>query len=280
MLGRISFSIVFFNRAFPSLTDEFSALQYQDTKINTPDSLKTENEISFQSIYNYHNVNTLVCLDNKYYIHVLRIFSLMKTAGISTTIFFIFFIFAFTGFSQSNWKLTKSKDGIQVYQRDSKNSNFKNIKVECTLEGSFEKLISIINNVNHYKDWIYNNKTTSLVKRVNGYEFIYYTETFLPWPLDNRDAVMHTRITKDTLSRVLKINSTAVPGYVAPKGDKVRITRSDINWLVTKATANLIRIVYTFETDPGGNVPSWLVNSFADKGPYESFKNLAALLKR
>ena len=55
---------------------------------------------------------------------------------------------------------------------------------------------------------------------------------------------------------------------------------SDINWYVTRASANSIRIVYTFETDPGGNVPSWLVNNFADKGPFESFKKLGELLKK
>ena len=204
----------------------------------------------------------------------------MKTAGIR--IFFLFFscLIISKAFSQSNWKLTKNKDGIQVYQRDAKNSNFKNIKVECTLEGNFDKLIAIINNVSHYKDWVYNNKATSLLKRVNGYEFYYYTETFLPWPLDNRDAVMHTKITKDSGNRVLRINSVAVPNYIAQKGGKVRISHSDINWNVTKISSNNIRIVYTFETDPGGNVPSWLVNSFADKGPFESFKKLGELLKQ
>jgi len=204
----------------------------------------------------------------------------MKTAGIRIFLLFFPCLIISKAFSQNNWKLTKNKDGIQVYQRDAKNSNFKNIKVECTLEGNFEKLIAIINNVNHYKDWVYNNKTTTLLKRVNGYEFYYYTETFLPWPLDNRDAVMHTRITKDSSNRILRINSIAVPNYIAKKEDKVRISHSDINWNVTKISSNNIRIVYTFETDPGGNVPAWLVNSFADKGPYESFKKLGELLKQ
>lgn len=204
----------------------------------------------------------------------------MKTAGIRISLLFFTCLILSNAFSQSSWKLTKNKDGIQVYQRDAKNSNFKNIKVECTLEGSFERLIAIINNVSRYKDWVYNNKATSLLKRINGYEFYYYTETFLPWPLDNRDAVMHTKITKDSANRILRINSVAVPNYIAQKGGKVRITHSDINWNVTKISPNNIRIVYTFETDPGGNVPSWLVNSFADKGPFESFKKLGQLLKQ
>ena len=137
----------------------------------------------------------------------------MKTAVIN--IFLSFFTLAnFTiAYSQTNWKLSKNKDGIQVYQRDSKNSDFKNIKVECTLPGNFDKLIAIINNVNNYKSWVYNNKTASLLKRINAYEFYYYTEAYLPWPLDNRDAVMHTRITKDSLDRFVSNNSMAAPNY-------------------------------------------------------------------
>ncbi len=204
----------------------------------------------------------------------------MKTAVIK--IFFLFFscLYISVAFSQTNWKLSKNKDGIQVYQRNSKNSDFKSIKVECTLEGSFDKLIAIINNISHYKDWVYNNKTTSLLKRISAYEFYYYTEAYLPWPLDNRDAVMHTRITKDSLNRFIKINSTATPNFIPSKSGKVRIRRSDINWHVTRPSSGTIHIIYTFESDPGGNVPAWLANNFADKGPYESFKKLGELLKK
>jgi len=204
----------------------------------------------------------------------------MKTAGITTIFVFFAFTYFSSAFGQAAWKLTKNKDGIQVYQRDIKGSNFQSIKVECTMPGNFDKLIALINNVANYKDWVYNNKTASLLKRVSAYDFYYYTEAFLPWPLDNRDAVMHTKITRDTLDRFLRINSVAVPNYIAVKDGKIRIHRSDINWHVTRPSTNTIHVVYTFETDPGGNVPAWLVNSFADKGPFESFKKLGELLKK
>ena len=204
----------------------------------------------------------------------------MKTAVINIILFFIPFFCISTAFAQASWKLTKNKDGIQVYQKDAKNSNFKSIKVECTLPGNFDKLVNVINNINQYKDWVYNNKTTSLLKRLNAYEFIYYTEAYLPWPLDNRDAVMHTKITRDSLNRFLRINSVAVPNYIQAKDGKVRIRSSDINWYVTRLSSNSIHIVYTFETDPGGNVPAWLVNSFADKGPFETFKKLGEILQK
>ena len=37
--------------------------------------------------------------------------------------------------------------------------------------------------------------------------------------------------------------------------------------------------IYVFDANPGGSVPAWLANNFADKGPYESFKKLAEMLK-
>jgi hypothetical protein len=204
----------------------------------------------------------------------------MKTIGIKTLLLFYWCVMACTVFGQDSWKLAKEKDGIKVYQRDSKNSSFKSIKVECTLQGTYDKLIAVINNVGGYKNWVYNNKEASLLKRISASEFYYYTEAYLPWPMDNRDAVMHTRITRDSLNRFLKINSTAVPNYIAPKSDKVRIPYSDINWYVTRPTTTSIHIVYTFDTNPGGNVPAWLVNNFADKGPFESFKKLAEIIKK
>ncbi len=204
----------------------------------------------------------------------------MKTIGTRIFFFFFYYIVSVTAFGQTNWKLTKNEDGIRVFQKDTKNSNFKSIRVECTFDGTYDKLINVINNIAGYQNWVYHNKATSLIKRISPYEFYYYTETYLPWPMDNRDAVMHTKITKDSLNRFLRINSSAAPNYIAKKGNKVRIARSDINWYVTSPATNKIKIVYTFETDPGGNVPAWLVNSFADKGPYESFKKLAQLLKK
>lgn len=204
----------------------------------------------------------------------------MKTAVINLCFLFLCYAAAPVAFSQTNWKLTKNKDGIKVFQRDLPNSNFKSIRVECTLPGNLDKLISVINNVGNYKEWVYNNKTAYLLKRITPYEFYYYTEAYLPWPLDNRDAAMHTIITRDSLNRFIKISSTAVPNYTEAKSGKVRIQKSSINWHVTRLTANTMQVVYTFETDPGGNVPSWLANSFADKGPYESFKKLGEKLKK
>jgi hypothetical protein len=201
----------------------------------------------------------------------------------ATMIHLLFFSLSFLSipvFGQYNWKLTKSSEGISVFQSPVINSDYKSIMVECTLEGSYDKLVSVIANVNHYRDWVYNNKTTELLKTTSPSEFYYYSETSLPWPMSNRDAVMHTTITKDSHDGFLKISSVNSAGLVSEKSGKVRVPHSNINWYVTAPTPGTIHIIYTFEADPGGSIPAWLVNNFADKGPLESFRKLGQLLKQ
>ena len=202
----------------------------------------------------------------------------MSMIKISCLVFFS--AFASTAFGQYTWKLSKEKDGIKVYQSDVQNSNYKSIKVECILEGNYDKLIAVLSNVSHQKDWVYHNKTSYIINRVSRYEYYYYMETFLPWPMSNRDAVVHLKMNKDSLNRFLKITAVSIPNYIPEKSGKVRVPRSAISWNVTMPTTNTISITYTFEAEPGGSIPAWLANMFADKGPYESFKKLSEILKQ
>ena len=216
---------------------------------------------------------------SKYIYITWRQYFFMKATVVKLLFLFFCSLFAFAAFSQYNWKLTKDKDGIRVYQSEVKGSSYKSIKVECTLEGTYDRLMAILNDVNQHKNWVYNNKTSSLLKRISPTEFYYYSETSLPWPMINRDAVVHLKMVKDSANRFVKVVATAEPTYIPQKSGKVRVPQSNVQWYVTMPTTKTIHVAYTFEADPGGSVPSWLVNSFADKGPYESFKKLGQLLK-
>jgi len=204
----------------------------------------------------------------------------MKNIYIKMVGLVLFFTFASDAFGQYNWKLSKDKDGIKVYQSEVKHSKYKNIKVECTLEGTYDKLMAILNDVTNQKSWVYNNISSSILQRISASEFYYYSETDLPWPMSNRDAIIHLKMNKDSLNRFLKISAESVPGYAPEKSGMVRVPRSTISWYVTMPSAKTISIVYIFDAEPGGSLPAWAVNMFTDKGPYESFRKLSELLKR
>jgi hypothetical protein len=183
-------------------------------------------------------------------------------------------------FSQGDWTLVNNEKWIQIYKSGMSNSNYKRIKVECTLDGTLDKLVKVLNDVSNHKNWIYNTKQSYIVKRISTTEYYYYTETTLPWPMQNRDAVVHIKFQRDAASETLNIAAAGEPEYLPEVSGKVRVPRSANSWKVTVPAPNKLYIVYIFEAEPGGGLPPWLVNTFVNKGPYESFRKLSELLKK
>jgi len=193
---------------------------------------------------------------------------------------FSFFFFTPPCLAQHNWKLEKSKNGINVYTAEAKGSSFKIVKVECNITGTYSKLISILTNVGGFHKWIYNNKRSQLLKQFTPYDFIYYSETSMPFPFSNRDLVIRMQIKTDSLPKFLTISGSHQKDYLPEIPGRQRLPFYKASWKVTMPTASTLHVSYLLELDPGGSLPAWLANSFADKGPFGTFNNLADLLKK
>lgn len=182
--------------------------------------------------------------------------------------------------SQPEWHLKKDHNRIRVYTGSSDTSKFSTIKVECTLDGTCERLISILKDVANHKKWVYATKTSYQIKAVSDNEQLYYAETSLPWPFDNRDVVIRMNIIPGRQANECTIITLGEPEKLPAKKGIVRIPYFNARYEVRGAGNNKINIVYYLKSDPGGKLPPWLVNMFSVKGPYETFSNLASLLKQ
>ena len=175
--------------------------------------------------------------------------------------------------------LEKQKNGISVYTQDIDSSKFKAIKVEAVLAGRLSRFDSIIRDVSNHKQWIYSTKNTHPVKFISNNEIVYYAETILPWPFENRDVVIDMTLHMDTSRHAIIVHTHNVDDVLPANSGIVRIPLLITDWDVQEDSLNNLHIVYFFTTDPGGSLSPWLVNSFAVKGPYETFSSLAELLK-
>jgi hypothetical protein len=182
--------------------------------------------------------------------------------------------------AQYKWELENQKNGISIFLSDVQGSPYKAVKVECTLPGTYTKLVSLLSNVSDFNNWIYNTKFSKILKQNTPLDFVYYSVTHMPWPLANRDVIIHVQIKTDSLPKFLVISGAGEPDFFPPVFSLVRVSHYKSNWRVTMPTAKTIQISYILEIDPGGNIPAWLANSFADKGPMGTFNNLAERLKQ
>ena len=184
------------------------------------------------------------------------------------------------GFAQKDWELKSEREGIAIFTKLYPSSKFKAVKVHCTLPATLSQLVAVILDVNTGAQWLYSTKSSSLLKQVSPSELYYYSEVNVPWPVNNRDFIAHLIVTQDARTKTVTVNGPTVPDYIPQKKDVVRVARSDGQWIITPVDRNHSKVEYTLQVDPGGSVPAWLINLFATKGPYESFRNLKQHLQK
>jgi hypothetical protein len=134
--------------------------------------------------------------------------------------------------------------------------------------------------VNTATDWVYRLKSCTLIKQVSPCELYYYAEVSLPWPAENRDFVCHLTVTQNPATKVVTIDGPAVKGFVPLKTDIVRISKSNGKWIITPIGIDKINVEYIILIDPGGSIPSWLINLFATQGPLQIFRNMKLQLQK
>ena len=186
---------------------------------------------------------------------------------------------AATCFAQE-WKLNSSKDGITSYTREVPGSKINALKMESDFDGSTSQLVAVILDIKGCTDWLYSTKSCAVVNTVSPSELYYYSEIIFPWPTANRDFVSHLKVTQDPASKTVTINAENVAMFVPEKKGIVRINQSVGKWTIRPIAKNKIHVVYELQVNPGGSLPSWLVNMLSVKGPYESFKKLREQVKK
>ena len=176
--------------------------------------------------------------------------------------------------AQDNWELKTDKEGIKVWSRADPNSKFNQLKLECIVQASLSSLVALLQDIPAYPQWVYHNKSAKILKIVSDKEMYFYEQIQSPFGTSNRDFAGHVIISQDPDSKLVHVSVKSVPAYVPEDKNYVRVPLSDETWKIVPITRNSSKIEYQLDINPGGSVPAWIVNSFSEKGPYESFRNL------
>lgn len=191
-------------------------------------------------------------------------------------------IFSLSGatLAQEEWQLERDRNGIRVFTRKLlKWNSIKESKTELYIKGTPEEVIRHFRDVPNHKNWMHRVTHSELIRSSNENEFTVYYVATAPWPITDRDIVAHYLITKDKEGNYL-ITGEARPDLVPRQPGKIRVPKFSASWEITAQKNGLTRIVYLSATDPGGNVPEWLVNTSVTDVPYETVAALRALVEK
>ena len=182
-------------------------------------------------------------------------------------------VYVTPGDTTNEWKLLTQNERLKVYTRITTKSPIKEVKIVGTIAANRESLIKALNEVEKYKIWIYKCLESERLYEVNPDEYFYYTLTDLPFPLDDRDLVVHSRQWFDQEGNWIS-RSSALPTYIPECDHAVRVKMFESRWKIKSLGKKECHIDYFIGMDPGINLPPWIINLGITIGPIRTFEDL------
>lgn len=173
-----------------------------------------------------------------------------------------------------DWVLRKDQDSIRVFVADDPDVAIKQIRTEFTLKAKPEELIRELLRADLYREWQYNTIKSEILETISPTELIYYCEISAPWPVDNRDVIVHLKVDRPIGARTFTVKTSCLPEARPKRDGIVRVPVSRGDWHVRQVGPELLKVDFRIQIDPGGAVPAWLVNLTLAQAPFQSFTNL------
>ncbi len=92
----------------------------------------------------------------------------------------------------------------------------------------------------------------------------------MPWPLQDRDAVVLSRLTQDAATGTVTMDGVAASERLAPTPGRVRMPSFQASWRFVPLGGGWVEVEFTGFGDPGGSLASPLLRGFVAAAVWQS----------
>jgi len=203
-------------------------------------------------------------------------------------IFFLLNIFLSTAYADNTWRLDKDVAGIAVYTRAVQGSPIREFKAEVVIDASLVSLLAVFADIKNFPKWNHQCSQAAPLKRVNLYERYHYQNMNLPFPVNNRDLIIHSKMVKS--NKGVTIYSSIAKDFCShnshleqckklENSDNVRVQYSKgIHQFIPQKSGG-VKLIWQQHVDPAGKIPTFLINTLLIDVPYKTLQKLRQLVK-
>ena len=147
------------------------------------------------------------------------------------------------------------------------------------MQARLSSLVALIEDTPSFPRWLHSCKSAHILERSKLNESYDYVVTDMPWPVADRDAIVHSQLTQNKSSKEVLIKLSASQKHMPPQQGLVRIKNMTGKWQLTPVEMNRVKVVYEMSVDPGGKIPKWIVNAMVVDIPFYTLQKLRAVVK-
>lgn len=172
---------------------------------------------------------------------------------------------------ENPWVQKKNKDGIQVFARNVEGIEFKEFLGVMTVDVPIEKVDKLMKNVPNQVNWMCDMIESKVIKDdpVNPVQYNVITAPLV----SNRDVVIRTRIVR-TPGKIVRYFQGITMESIPERKGIVRMPKMVGMWTFEAVGKNQTKVTYQNLADPGGKLPSGLVNMTVVKQPFVTLQGM------
>jgi hypothetical protein len=164
------------------------------------------------------------------------------------------------------------EDGVRVDTRDVAGSDYKAFRARALISATPDEVLARLQDVTSYPDWF---PDTLEARRLElaGDRWANYVRTDAPWPVKDRDAIYTQELLRSGDS--IRITVGVAPDTLPELKNAVRVRAATGLWVLTP-TEGGTALNWEFHLEPGGAIPSGLVNARVIETPRRALRSLKA----
>lgn len=174
---------------------------------------------------------------------------------------------------ECNWQPVENKEGVQVATCAVAGSPLKAFRGTTTVKADIAQIVSLFKDTANHPNWMHLVVEAKQVKAVADNEWYTWTHEDLPFPISDRDNVTHSQMAVDAKG-TLVLTIEAAPTLLPPTEGLVRIPAFKATWTFQPKGNGELAVTYEAHANPGGSLPTALVNKVVVDTPLNSLSNL------
>jgi hypothetical protein len=185
--------------------------------------------------------------------------------------------------SEIDWILKSSKEGINIFKPISYKhpSGLVPLRFKAVLKYNISKVLSVLDDSKRKYEWMPGIREIIELDKPNKKEKIVYYRYKTPWPLSERDFIVHNTGEFDVKSKTVLVTIHSVEHLRDPKpSDTVRGISYDGYSKIRFIDKNTTEVEMAFLNDFKGSIPKFIINFVQSKWPYKFMKNLTNQLRK
>lgn len=176
------------------------------------------------------------------------------------------------------WQPQQGEGGVSLWTQPRSPGPYLALRLEMRVKAAPAALLTVLRDTSRHREWLPKSREVRVLARSGVDDELVYTRLESPWPVQDRELITRSHVSRRAdCGLVLKV--WAEPDALRERPGLVRIRASDGRWEALPQPDGTTLIRLETYTNPGNNLPGWVVNPVAIKAALESFQAIRRLME-